>query len=83
MNTQNGPIDNSGKNKEVKNLTAGFPDGCIAILLLALLIETVYLCDLARLMVTADKGNAVGVSIMISIAQIQESGEILTWPSST
>ena len=46
VNTQNGSINNSSKDKEVKNLTASLPDGRIAVLLLALLVETIDLCDL-------------------------------------
>lgn len=83
VNTQNGSVDDSRKDKEVKNLTASLPDGRIAILLLALLIETVDLCNLTRLVVAADKGNAVGVSVIISIASVQGSREVLTWLSST
>jgi hypothetical protein len=77
VNTQNGSINNSRKNKEVKNLTASLPDGCIAILLLALLIETIDLCDLTRLMVAADKGDAVGVSVIISIEPKSEFAKYL------
>ena len=71
VNAKNGSINNSRKDKEVKNLTASLPDRRIAILLLALLIETVDLCDLTRLVVAADKGDAVRVSVIVSIAPIQ------------
>lgn len=83
VDTQNGSINNSRKDKEVKNLTASLPDGCIAIFLLTFLVETIDLRNLTRLVVAADKGNAVRVSVIISITSIQGSREVLTWLSST
>lgn len=47
MHTENCPVDNSGKDQEVKYLTARFPHRCVAIFCLAFLVETVDLGDLA------------------------------------
>jgi len=51
-----------GKRKEVEYLAAGFPDRSVAIFLLALFVESVYLCDLAGLVVAADECDLVWVS---------------------
>lgn len=47
VNTEDGAIHNSGENKEVKHLTAGFPDGGVTVLLLTLLVEPINLGDLS------------------------------------
>lgn len=54
MYTQHFPIDDGSQREEVEDLTAGFPDRRIAILLLTLLVETVDLSDLPRFVVSAD-----------------------------
>lgn len=43
-------------------MAAGFPDGCVAVLLLAFLVEAVYLGDLPRLVVSTNENDALGVS---------------------
>jgi hypothetical protein len=61
MNAENFTINNSGEDKEIENLTARLPDRCITVLLLAFLVETVDLSDLARLVVATDEGDLVRV----------------------
>ena len=62
VHAQHLAVNDGGQGEEVEDLTAGLPHGCVAVLLLAFLIEPVHLRDLARLVVAADKGDAVGVS---------------------
>ena len=50
--------------EEGKNLTAGFPYRSIAVLLLAFFVESVDLGDLSRLVIAADEGYAVRISLM-------------------
>ena len=61
MNAENFTINNGGEDKEIENLAARLPDRRITVLLLAFLVETVDLSDLARLVVTTDEGNFVRV----------------------
>jgi hypothetical protein len=61
VNAENFTINNGGEDKEIENLAAGLPDRRIAVFLLALLVETVNLSDLARLVVASDEGNLVRV----------------------
>jgi hypothetical protein len=63
MNTENLTVNNSSQDEKIKNLAAGFPNRCISILLLALLVETVNLGDLTGFMIASDEGNLVGVSL--------------------
>lgn len=63
MDAEHSAVDDGGEGEEIEDLTAGFPDGGVAVLLLALLIETIHLCDLARFVVAADEGDLVGVSV--------------------
>jgi hypothetical protein len=55
-------VDDGCKNEEIKHMTAGFPDRGIAVLLLALLVKAVDLCDLSRFMVSSDEDDSVRVS---------------------
>jgi len=57
-------VNDGAKDEEIEDLAARFPDGGVAVFLLAFFVETVYLGDLARLVVAADKGDAVGVAVM-------------------
>ncbi len=66
VNAEDFTINNSGKDKEIKNLAARLPDRCISILLLALFIETIDLGDLAGLMVATDQRDLIRVSIKVS-----------------
>jgi hypothetical protein len=62
VDAQDLAIDNGGEDKEVKNVTAGLPHRSVAVLLLTFLVEAVYLCNLAGLVVASDKDDAIGVS---------------------
>ena len=55
-------VDDCTEHKEIKYLAAGFPNGCIAVLLLAFFVESVDLSDLAGLVIAAYKGHAIRVS---------------------
>ena len=63
VNAENFTINNGSEDKEVKNLAARLPDRRIAVFLLALLVETVNLGNLARLVVAADECDLVGVPL--------------------
>ena len=65
VNAENFTINNGSEDKEVKNLAARLPDRRIAVLLLALLVETVNLGDLARLVVASDECDLVGVPLIV------------------
>ena len=62
MDAENLPIDDGAEDEEVEDLGAGFPDGGVAVFLLAFFVETVNLSDLARFVVPANKGDTVGVA---------------------
>ena len=47
MHTQDGAVDNGGEDEEVEDLATGLPDGRVTVLLLALFVEPVDLCDLS------------------------------------
>lgn len=55
-------VNNGAKDKKIEDLAAGFPDGGVAVFLLTFFVETVNLGDLARLVVAADDGDAVGIT---------------------
>jgi len=55
-------VNDGAENEEIEDLAAGFPDGSVAVFLLAFFVETVHLRDLARLVIAADEGDAVGVA---------------------
>ncbi len=62
VDAEDGAVDNGGENKEIEDLTTCFPYRSIAILVLALLVETVNLRNLTRLVISADKNYSIGVS---------------------
>lgn len=66
VNTKNFAIHNSGKDEEVKDLAARFPNRSIAVLLLTLLVKTIDLSDLTRFVITPDKGDLVGIPCVVS-----------------
>jgi hypothetical protein len=47
VNAEDFTIHNGSENKEVKDLAAGLPNRCVAVLLLALFVEAIDLGDLA------------------------------------
>lgn len=62
MDAEKFSIDNGGEHQKVEHVAARFPDGCIAILLLAFFVESVDLRDLTGLVVAANKHDPVWVS---------------------
>jgi hypothetical protein len=60
-------IDYSSQGEEIKNLTASFPYRGVAVLGLALLVETIDLRYLSRLVVSADKCDSVRESGVVSV----------------
>ena len=62
VHAEHGAIHYGGKDKEVKDLAASFPDGSVAVFLLAFFVESVDLRDLTRLMVASNEDDAVRVS---------------------
>jgi hypothetical protein len=81
VNTQHGAVDNGGQDEKVKHLTASLPHGSIAVLLLAFLVEAIYLGDLAGFMVAADENYPVGISGggQVSSSIGREGDVIRTW----
>lgn len=68
VNAEQLSVNYSSKNKEVKDMTACLPYGCVAVFLLAFFVEAVDLCDLTRFVVSSDENNAVWVSRCIASA---------------
>jgi hypothetical protein len=66
MHTEHLSVDDSSQSQKIKDLAAGFPYRRVAILLLTLLVEAVNLCNLPRLVVSADEGDSVRISGLIS-----------------
>ena len=53
-------VDDGSEDEEIENLAAGFPDGGVAVFLLAFFVEAIDLGDLTGFVVAADEGDAVG-----------------------
>jgi hypothetical protein len=68
MNTEKLSVNYSSENEEIKNVAARLPYGCVAVFLLAFLVEAVNLCNLARFVVASDENNTVWVSISGSVS---------------
>lgn len=70
-------INNGGKHEEIKDLAACLPHRRITILLLALFVESVYLRDLPRLVITSHEDDSIRVSTPVSAkgarAQVEAS----------
>ena len=62
MQTEDLVVNQGGERKIVEKVGKVLPDIGITILAQAFVVEAVYLCDLARLVVAAQNGDAVGVS---------------------
>ena len=69
MHAQDFAVDDGGEGQEVEDLTAGFPDGGVAVFLLALFVEAVNLGDLAGFVVASDEGYFVGISVCKFLAR--------------
>lgn len=63
VDTENLAIDDSSQYQEVEHLATCLPYRSIAVLLLALFIETVDLSDLSRLMVATNKNDSIRVPV--------------------
>ena len=75
MYAKNFTIDDRGEGEEVEDLTAGFPDGGIAVFLLALLVETVDLGDLPGLVIATDERDLVRISAdQVSQLKMRQQG---------
>lgn len=59
VKTENLILNNSGQGQVIEKLSEDFPHVSITIFTEALIVETVYLCDLARFVVTAENGDTV------------------------
>lgn len=62
MHTENLAVNDGGQGEEIKDLATRLPDAGIAVLLLALFVETIHLSNLTRFVVTSDERNLVWVS---------------------
>ena len=67
-------INDCTEDQEIKDLATCFPDRGITVLLLALFVETVDLCDLARFVIASDQGHAIRISSRI-LARINYQGQ--------
>lgn len=57
-------LNHCGKREVIEQLSEAFPDIGVAIFAGALIVEAVDLCDLARLMVASEDGDAVFVAYL-------------------
>lgn len=55
-------VDDDGESEEVEHVSEIVPNTCVAIFPRALCVEAVRLGDTARLVITADEVDAVGVA---------------------
>ena len=62
MDAEHFAVNNCTENQEIKDLATCFPDRRVAVLLLALFVEPVDLCNLARFVIAPDEGHAIGIS---------------------
>ena len=62
MQTEDLVLDEGGKGKVVEEVGEVFPDIGIAVFSQAFVVETVHLCDLAGLVVSAEDGDTLGVA---------------------
>ena len=65
-------VDDGAQHEEVEDLTAGFPDGGVAVFGLTFFVETVDLGYLTGFVVAADEGYAVGVADVEEISWFLE-----------
>ena len=71
-------VNDGPEDEEVEDLTAGFPDGGVAVLGLAFFVETVDLGYLTGFVVAANEGDSIGVSDIEKISHF--SGYALACP---
>jgi hypothetical protein len=83
MDTQHLPVDNRSQDEEIKDMAACFPYRGVAVFLLALFVETVYLGDLPGLVVSAYENDSFGVPGAVSMVTSASHEGFSTLPSST
>lgn len=62
-------VDDGAEDEEVEDLTAGFPDGGVAVFGLAFFVETVDLGYLTGFVIATDEGDSIGISGIEEISQ--------------
>jgi ribosome-binding ATPase YchF (GTP1/OBG family) len=62
VQTEDLVLDEGGKGKVVEEVGEVFPDIGIAVFSQAFVVETVHLCDLAGLVVSAEDGDTLGIA---------------------
>lgn len=72
VDAQDLAVDYRRQDEEVKDVAAGLPHRRVAVLLLAFLVEAVYLRDLPGLVVASHQDNSIGVSTQESVAAVVE-----------
>ena len=77
MDAEDFAVDDSAQDEEVEDLTAGFPDGGVAVFGLAFFVEAVDLGYLTGFVVAANEGDTIGVADVEEISQLM--GDALPW----
>ena len=72
MHTKNLTIYAGSERKDIKNFSAIAPNDYISILLDTLLVEPIYLCDLATLMISTDECHSLGIATLQSHKQNED-----------
>jgi hypothetical protein len=62
--TENGAVNDSRQNQEVKNLAASFPDRRVAVFCLTFLVKPIHLSNLPRFVIAAYENNPVWISVV-------------------
>lgn len=83
MNTQHSSVNDGAQRHEIEYLTAGLPYRSISVFLEALFVETVYLCDLAGLVVATDQRHPIWESGKLAFLSLAGKQKKLTSPSNT
>ena len=85
MDAQDFAVNDCRQCEEIEDLAARFPDRRVAVLLLALLVETVHLGDLSRFVVAAYERDLVGISARLSacLVEMRSLTHEFTSPSDT
>lgn len=68
MDAEDFSVDDGGKDEEVEHMTTRLPNGGVAVFLLTFFVESVYLSNLTRLVVSADEDDSVGVSVKFVVS---------------
>ena len=70
-------VDDGAEDEEVEDLTAGFPNGGVAVFGLTFFVETVDLGYLTGFVIAADEGDSVRVADVEEISQFL--GDAVAW----